>query len=63
MQIGDIVRAKPGFEFYGTDPDEYGLVIKTDKSLEVTSNCVKVVWSHKICMARISMLELISASR
>jgi hypothetical protein len=63
MQIGDIVKVKPDFQKYATVGDALGVVIKTDKSLEVTSHCVKVAWPHRTGMPRISMLELVSESR
>ena len=61
MQVGDIVRIIPGFENPGVE-GLLGVVIKTDKSLEVTSHCVKVVWPYKTAMPRISMLALVSAA-
>ena len=63
MQVGDIVKIKSGYEVYAVDTGDLGVVIKTDKSLEVTSHCVKVVWPHRISQARIYMLEVISESR
>jgi hypothetical protein len=62
MNVGDIVRIIPGFENPGAE-GLLGVVVKTDKSLEVTSHCVKVFWPHKTGMPRISMLELVSESR
>ena len=62
MQIGDIVRAKPGFQFLRAQEGALGVVIKTDKSLEVTSHCVKVAFPHRTGQVRISMLELVSAA-
>ena len=62
MKVGDIVRIIPGFENPGAE-GLLGVVIKTDKSLEVTSHCVKVAFPYRTRMPRISMLELISESR
>ena len=63
MQIGDIVKAKPGSGLSALlIEDALGVVIKTDKSLEVTSHCVKVAFPHRTGQARISMLELVSAA-
>ena len=62
MNVGDIVRIIPGFENPGAE-GLLGVVVKTDKSLEVTSHCVKVAFPYRTRMPRIRLLDLVSESR
>jgi len=63
VKVGDIVKRNPKYFSRCTYPEYLGVVIMTDERLQVTSNCVKVMFPDETTQYRISMLELVSASR
>ena len=62
MQVGDIVKIS---DYYAMDSHKghAGVVTATDERLRITSHCVEVAFPMNTDTYRISMLELISASR
>ena len=62
MQVGDIVKIS---DYYAMDSHKghAGVVTATDERLRITSDCVEVAFPMNTGIYRISMLELVSASR
>jgi hypothetical protein len=62
MKVGDIVKL---IDKYALDSfkGHCGVISATDERLRVTSHCVEVVFPLNTGNYRISMLELVSATR
>jgi len=65
VKVGDLVQKNQfGRAFAsGIGKGEFGVVVKTDESLSVTSHCVLVAFPTKTEQWRCSMLEIINESR
>ena len=62
MKIGDLVKKNAKIDRLSSG--DVGIVLRTDKSLAVTSHCVEVIFPVSgINVYRISMLEVVSESR